>query len=62
MMQTRKREMSPCRVPCRLGRMGLVVVVGAGGDEVEVGGAVAGAEVVVEKPELSLGGTSQTWG
>jgi hypothetical protein len=60
-MQTRKREMSPCQVPCHLGRMGLVVV-GCGGDGVEAGEAVAGAEVVAEEPELSLGGTSQTWG
>jgi hypothetical protein len=44
--------------------MGLadVVVVGAGGVAVEAGAAVAGAEVVAEEPELSLGGMSQTWG
>jgi hypothetical protein len=29
---------------------------------VEAGAAVAGAEVVNEKHELSLGGLSQTWG
>jgi hypothetical protein len=42
--------------------MGLadVVVVGAGGVAVEAGAAVAGAEVVGEEPELSLGGMSQT--
>ena len=40
------REMSPCRVPCHLGRMGSVdaAVVGAGGVVVEAGVAVAGAE------------------
>ena len=56
--------MSPCRVPCRLGRTGPadVVVVGAGGVGVGAGVAVAGAEVVAEEPEQSLGGTSQTWG
>jgi ribulose 1,5-bisphosphate synthetase/thiazole synthase len=56
--------MSPCRVLCHLGRMGLadVVVVGAGGVAVEAGAAVAGAAVVAEEPELSLGGMSQTWG
>jgi hypothetical protein len=62
-MQTRKRGMSPCRVPCHLGRMGPAdVVVGAGGVGVEAGAAVAGAEVVAEEPGLSLGGMSQTWG
>jgi hypothetical protein len=63
-MQMRKREMSPCRVPYHLGRMGLVdvVVVGAGGVAVEGGAAVAGAEVVAEEPELSSVGMSQTWG
>jgi hypothetical protein len=60
-MQMRKREKSPCRVPCHLGRMGLVVV-GAGGDAVEAGAEVAGAELVAEEAELSLGGMSQTWG
>jgi hypothetical protein len=56
--------MSPCRVPCHLGRKGLadVVVVGARGVAVEAGAAVAGAEVVAEEPEPSLGGLSQTWG
>jgi hypothetical protein len=60
----RKREMSPCRVPCHLGRMGLaeVVVVGADGVGVEAGGAVGGAEIVAEEPAQSLGGTSQTCG
>ena len=67
-MQMRKREMSPCRVPCYLGRADLadvvavVVVVGPGGVAVEAGAAVAGAEVVAEEPELSLGGMSQNWG
>ena len=37
-------------------------IVGAGGVAVEAGPVVAGAEVVAEEPELSLGGTSQTWG
>jgi hypothetical protein len=54
--------MSPCRVPCHLGRMCLADVVGAGGDAVEAGAGVAGAEVVASAPELSLGGMSQTWG
>jgi hypothetical protein len=59
----RKREMSPCRVPCHLGRMYLAdVVVGGGGGAVEAGAVVAGAEVVVEEPGPSLGGKSQTWG
>lgn len=58
-MQMRKQEMSPCRVSCHLCQIGLadIVVVGAGGVAVEAGG-----EVVAEKPELSLGDTSQTWG
>ena len=51
-MQMRKRAMSPCRVPCHLGRMGLGVV-GGGGVAVEDGGAAAGAEVVTSEPELS---------
>jgi hypothetical protein len=44
--------------------MGLadIVVVGAGGVPIEAAAAVAGAEVVAEEPELSLGGMSQTWG
>ena len=53
--------MSPCRVPCHLGRMGLVAV-GAGGDVFVAGVAGVGAEVVAEEPELSLGGMSRTWG
>ena len=53
--------MSPCRVPCHLGRMGLVVV-GAGGDVVEAEAADAGAELVAEEAVLNLGGMSQTWG
>ena len=64
-MQMRKRDMSPCRVQCHLGGMGLadvVSIVGTGGIAVEVGAAVAGAEVVVEEPELGLGGMSQNWG
>ncbi len=63
-MQMRKREMSPRRIPSHLGRMGPagVVVVGAGGGVVEVGAAVAGAEVVAEEPEPSEEGMSQTWG
>ena len=62
-VQMRKREMSPCRVPCHLGQMGLadVVVVGAGDVAVEAGAVVAGTEVVTEEPGLSLGGMSQTW-
>jgi hypothetical protein len=39
-----------------------VVVVGGGGDAVGAGAAVAGAGVVAEEPELSLGGMNQTWG
>ena len=35
-MQMRKRGMSPCRVPCHLGRMGLAVV-GDGGVADEAG-------------------------
>ena len=61
-MQMRKREMSPCRVPCHLGRMGLVVVVDGGGGAVVAGVVVAGAEVVAEEPEQSWGCKSQTWG
>jgi hypothetical protein len=61
MMRMRKRETSPCRVPCRLGRMG-PADVGAGGVGVEAGGAVGGAEVVAEEPEQSLGSMSQTCG
>jgi hypothetical protein len=60
-MQMRKRETSPCRVPCRLGRMGPADVV-VDGVVVEAGGGVGGAEVVVEKPELRLGDMSQTCG
>ncbi len=58
--------MSPCRVPCHLGRADLadvvVVVVGPGGVAVEAGAAVAAADVVAKEPELSLGGMSQNWG
>ena len=39
-----------------------VVVVDAGGVALEAGAAVAGADVVAEEPEPSLGGTSHTWG
>ena len=60
-MQMRKREMSPCRVPCHLGQMGLADV-GVGGVGVEVGGAVGGAEVVAGEPEPSLGGMTRTCG
>jgi hypothetical protein len=62
-MQMRKREMSPCRVPCHPGRIDPadVVVVGVRGDEVEAGAAVVG-EVVAEEHGPSLGGMSQTWG
>jgi len=62
-MQMKMPEMSPCRVPCHLGRMGSVdaAVVGAGGVVVEAGVAVAGAEDVAEEGELSRGGMSQTW-
>ncbi len=45
-----------------MGLADVVGVVGAGGIAVEAGATVAGAEVVVEEPELSLGGMSQTWG
>ena len=43
--------------------MGLVEVdvVGAGGDAVEAGVALAAAEVVAEELEQSLGGMGQTW-
>ena len=37
------------------------VHVGADGVAVEAGAAAAGAEVVVEEPELRWGGMSQTW-
>ena len=40
----------------------LWVTVGAGGIAVEAGAAVAGAEVVGEKPERSLGGAKHLWG
>jgi hypothetical protein len=44
--------------------MGLVDdnVLGVGSVAAEAGAAVAGAEVVAEEPELSLGGMSQTLG
>jgi len=45
-----------------MGLADVVGVVGAGGIGVEAGATVAGAEVVVEEPELSLGGMSQNWG
>ena len=62
-MQMRKREMSPCRVPCHLRQISLAdVVVGAGGVAVGAGAAVAVDEVVAEEPELSWGGMCQTWG
>jgi hypothetical protein len=58
-----KRETSPCRVPCHLGRMGFaVVVVSADGVAVEAGVAAAGIEVLAEEPEPSLGGMSRNWG
>ncbi len=62
-MQMKMPEMSPCRVPSHLGRMGPagVAVVGGGGGAVEAGVAVAGAEDVAEEGELSRGGMSQTW-
>ena len=49
----RKQEMSPCRVPCHLCRMGLVgtVVVGAGIAAVGAGAEVVGAVLVEDEPD-----------
>lgn len=60
MMRTRKQEMSPCRVPCHLSRMGPVgeVVVGAGIAEVEAGAEVVGAVLVGDEHEPN----GRVWG
>lgn len=62
-MQTRKREKSPCQVPCHLGRTAPAgaAVVGAGGGVVGAGPEVAGAVLVALEAGQSAGCMSHIW-